>query len=326
MVAEGLHRRRLPFAQGIEGPGQKNGDRSGRRQRAGIVFGRVFDVIGGQRAILRGQRRTAQMRQLFGMELHRKPKRLRAVEDAGDLGRAECDPFAEPVDGIDQPLGLRGVECGQTHLVQIGIRAARIFGRHRMGAQIGRLHRDIPASTQRAGRAQHRQFAVAVQPIARLDLDCRHALGNQRVQPRQRLIGQRICAQRARGAHGRYDPAASLGDLCVTGTVQTRLEFARAVSAEDQMRVAVDQPRRHQTPLQVMTRQAGIGRRQVVPDMGDAVARHHDHATVDHGAAGHRGDARIGENEGHGLDPGYVCGIPNMYRHIKNRVASPCKR
>ena len=93
------------------------------------------------------------------------------------------------------------------------------------------------------------QFVGEVEAVAGLDLDRRRAIGQQGAGARQRLREQCVLVGGARRAHRRHDAAAGARDVLVAGAVQALLELAGAVAAEDQVGMAVDQPRRDQRPL-----------------------------------------------------------------------------
>jgi hypothetical protein len=83
------------------------------------------------------------------------------------------------------------------------------------------------------GSAQHLQFGVDVEAVARLDLDRGHALGDQGIDAGK---GAEPSSARPRVADGwpgtvRDDAAAGAGDLLVAGAFEPHLELARAVAA-----------------------------------------------------------------------------------------------
>ena len=182
------------------------------------------------------------------MQLDRQAERRGAVKDAGHFLGRKGDALAEPVHGIDQPLGMGGLHPGDHHLVDIASAVALVFGGQGMGGQPGGHDPQRPFATDPPGDAQHPQFGVQVQPVARLDFHRRHALGDQVVGAPQRGGQQFVVAGGAGGADGGQDAAAGAGDLFIAGAVQAHVEFARPVAAEHQMGVTVDQPRRHQPP------------------------------------------------------------------------------
>ena len=78
-----------------------------------------------------------------------------------------------------------------------------------------------------------------------------HAFCDQRARPRGGGGEQRLVACLARCAHRGDDAAARARDRLVARPFEPQLEFAGALAAVDQMRVAVDQPRRQQAALRV---------------------------------------------------------------------------
>ena len=99
---------------------------------------------------------------------------------------------------------------------------------------------------ERLGGVEQAQFAGGVEAVAGLDLDRRAAAGHQRVQAAARLLEQLACPRRLLGrGDGRGDAAAGLGDFLIGGAGAAHGMLVGAGAAEDQMRVAVDQARRH---------------------------------------------------------------------------------
>ena len=135
MPTKGGDRRRLRLAQGIEGARQehRHGLRGGESRRVRVV--RVFDVIGRERTVACREERSADVGQLFGMELHRQAKRPGGIEHPRHLRGVKGDALAEPVDRIDQPLGMGRMQRGDADLVDVSIRPTRVVGGHRMGAE-----------------------------------------------------------------------------------------------------------------------------------------------------------------------------------------------
>jgi hypothetical protein len=205
------------------------------------------------------------------------------VEDPRDLVRAEGDALAEAVDRVDQPFGMGCVHAGDHHLAEIAVAIVPILRRQGVGGEPAGHHPHRPLRTDRPGDPQHLQLARAVEPVAGLDLQRGDALGDQRVDPGQRRGQQRLLVRRARGADARKDAAAFPGDLLVACAFQPHLELARPVAAEDDVAVAVDQPRRDHPPSEVAARRAREGRRQIPrrPDPGDSIAVDRQSALLD---------------------------------------------
>ena len=113
--------------------------------------------------------------------------------------------------------------------------------RQRMRAEERRHHVDVALAPEPARRAQLLRFALAIEPVAGLDLDRGDAFGDQRVEPRQALRDELVLARRARRLHGRDDAAAGARDLLVGRAGEPQLELVRAVARIDEMGVAIDQ-------------------------------------------------------------------------------------
>ena len=61
-------------------------------------------MIGGERAVARGERGAAEIGELLGVQFYGQAMRTGGIEDAGDLGGREGDALAEPIDGVGKLL------------------------------------------------------------------------------------------------------------------------------------------------------------------------------------------------------------------------------
>ena len=201
VAAERVDGRQLRLAQEIERAGQEHRDRAGLRhgRRAGFVG--IFEVIGGERAEAGRERRAVEVGELVGMQFYAQAERAGCGEEAGDLVGAEGDALAETVDGVDQALGHQRRQDFCNDAGYIRVLVAVRFRRQGMQAQIGRGDLDRPQLGEPSGRAQLARFRFEIEAIARFDLDRRDALGDQRVEARQRLRDELVnatpCASRA---------------------------------------------------------------------------------------------------------------------------------
>jgi hypothetical protein len=147
-----------------------------------------------------------------------------------------------------------------------------------------------------------RASVASVEPVARLDLDRGHALGDHSPQARHwRAVFKRlVLAGQARRLHGGADAAAGARDLLVArppGAPRTPWR----VAAEDQVGVAVDQAGRDPGVVQVVLgldarRQLG-GQARQRPHPDDAAVADQHRAVLDQRAPGlgavERGEPRI---------------------------------
>jgi hypothetical protein len=125
------------------------------------------------------------------MQLDRQAQRpARSKTRAICAGRRRCPRRTRPPHR-PAPRHAR-LQRGQADLVDIGVGAALVFGQAPHGRR-GKLVRPAPGApgATRAGDAQHLQFGLDVEPVARLDLDRADALGDQRVDALERA-GQQI--------------------------------------------------------------------------------------------------------------------------------------
>ena len=201
-------------------------------------------MIGRQRAVARGERRAAEIGELVGVQLDGKSARPRRIEDAGDLLRRKRDALAEPVDGVDQAFRGERRQHIAGNAGDVAVRVARGFRRQGVGAEEGCPHGDVARRTEPARDAQRLSLVGEVEPVARLDLDRRHAFGDQRVEARQRLGEQRVFVRSAQRPDRRDNAAAGARHLLVCGAVEAHLELVGPVSGMNEMGMAVDQARR----------------------------------------------------------------------------------
>ncbi len=104
---------------------------------------------------------------------------------------------------------------------------------------------------------QHFTFVCEIQPVAGLDLQGGDPFAQQTSQP---LPGQRqqlLFAAFPGGAHGRVNTAAVGANGLVGDAVEALLPLLRPAAAEDQVRVAINQPRREQPAAEVNTLPCG---------------------------------------------------------------------
>eukprot|EP01132_Coremiostelium_polycephalum_P003542 gene3543-4406_t len=250
--AQGFDRRRLFFPQCIEGTGQKHRNRACGGHGSGAVFVEIFKMIGRQCAIGCGKLGTAEIGQLFRMQLDRNAKSFRPVKHTRDLGRREGNTFAKAVDRIDQTFRMGGVETRQHNFADVIIRAAAIFRRHRMGSKIAGADAHGTQRAEAARHPQHFQLRLNVEAVAGFDFDGGNALRQQGVKPRQALRDQFIFRQTIGRFHRGNNAAASPGDFLIAGALEAHFKLARAVAAENQMGMAVDQCRRRQAAAEIL--------------------------------------------------------------------------
>jgi len=241
-LRKGRDRRRGRFADTVIGAGQHHRDGGGARNRLGARLVGVFEVVGRKRTKARGEAGGAQVRELVGVQLHRQAMPPRRFEDARHLLRRKADTVAEGIDGVGEPLRRDRRQPFLDDEVDVAVLVTPRFRRQRMRRQIAGRHSDPALATQAACHTKLPRFRVAVEAVARLHLDRRDALGDQRVQPRQRLAEQRCLIGLPGRRDGGEDAAALPGDLFVGRTLDPQLELARAVAGVHDMGVAIDQP------------------------------------------------------------------------------------
>ena len=107
------------------------------------------------------------------MEFHRQAEPLCRIEHMRGLVPTEGDALAECVDGVHQLLlGCRRQDF-VADVIDVGVGASLVLLGHRMGPkERGADGRAL----ELARNAQHLELGVAIETIARLDLDHRGAL------------------------------------------------------------------------------------------------------------------------------------------------------
>ncbi|MGY4430125.1 hypothetical protein ACVWWO_002602 [Bradyrhizobium sp. F1.13.1] len=168
-----------------------------------------------------------------------------------------------------------------------------------MRAEEGCADRDRPLTAEASRGGQLPHLGLGIQAVAGLDLDRGGTLGNQRIEPRQRVCYELGLACLARRGHCRDDTAAGARDLLVARALQAQLEFMGAVAAIDQMGVTIDETGRDPAPSAIdpfgcIGIRRKISLRTCIDDMAGARG---DHAMLDLtkiGAVGpHRGEPGV---------------------------------
>ncbi len=177
------------------------------------------------------------------MQLDWQPETPGGVEDARDFRTREGDALAEGVDRVDEVFpGERGDRLADD-AVEIGLALADEPGRNRMRGEKRGADEDRAALAEAPRGAKRPALGRRFEAVAGLDLDRRHAFGDQRVETPERRGDQVLFARRARRAHGRENAAAGSGDLFVARAGEPHLELLGAIAAVDEMGVAVDEVR-----------------------------------------------------------------------------------
>ena len=185
------------------------------------------------------------------MKLDRQPQAFRRLKNQFNLFNRERNAFTECINGIHQTVreGCRKRLIANEFQVLFTVLLKLL--RQCMSAQKTGPDIDRPGPTQASGDAQHLQFRVHVEPVARLDLDRRDTLGQQGIEALQcGRIKVRFACQ-ARGAHRGGDAAACHRDLGIGDAGQAQFELIGPVAAMDQMGMAVDETGCRQPPAAI---------------------------------------------------------------------------
>jgi hypothetical protein len=201
----------------------------------------VLEVIRRERVMACGKRGAARIGELVGVQPDRQAVALCRSEDARRLLWAEGDGLAEGIDRIGEPAPC---DFGQHLLadeVEVGPAVGGELGRERVRAEEAGYDVDARVLPQGARHLQHPDLGRKVEPVARLDLDRGHALGQEAPQPASRHRLELARRGRPRRPHRSGDAAAAARDLLVGRAQQALLELVRPVAREHEMRMRVDQ-------------------------------------------------------------------------------------
>ena len=219
----------------------------------------------------------------------------------------KSDAFHEGVNGVGKS-GLRhrrehlaANEVDVSFLVAIGFRWQRVRT-EKTGAD-----GDRPVAAELPCGRQLPDLGFGIEPVAGFDLNGRDALADQRVEPRQRAGNEFSLASRPGRGNRRNDAAARQSDLFVARALQPQFELVRAVSAEHQMGMTIDQSGRD-PPSRAIDPLSRIGVRRKVGTRAredDATIPRCDHALLDH--------AEVGQILPNGGEPGIM---PNSIKAL----------
>ena len=182
--------------------------------RAHAVGVEIFEMVGRQRAEAGGQRGAAEVRELLGVDLHRQAEVAGGGEDArAPAPGVKAMPSQKASTASTSPSACGGAQRRDADLVDVGVGVEPVG--HGVGAEEGGAHPDRPRAADLAGDAQHAELGLAVEPVARLDLERRRP-------PRR-------SARRRAGSAPASSAAASAAR--VARTVETMPPPARAISS-----------------------------------------------------------------------------------------------
>ena len=234
------------FAQKIVRAGQQHRHRARSRHRRHALGIGVFEVIGRQCAVLGGERGAVHVGELIGVQLDRQAVLAGGDESARHQRRGEGHLFAIRIEGVGKFTCRHGGNQFRAQPIHIAARVAGVLGRHGMRAEVRGRDRQRAPRAQRAPGLQHAQLGVQIQSVARLDLQSRHAFGQQRIDARQRAVDQLLQAGGARRLHRRENPAAGARNALVAFSGQATLDLRGAIARMHDVGMAINEPRGHQ--------------------------------------------------------------------------------
>ena len=241
-------------------------------------------MVGRHGAHLGGQFGPSRGGQLVGVDLRLQAVRQPRAQDPPCLVPVEGHRFAEHVaESREAGFGHSGQPFLDDGLNQ-GAPARPGFGRDRMGTQEGRHQVGGRRGLQVANGLEDLHFRRQVQAVPGLHLDRGDAPGQEVPDPRHGQVHQFGTGGCAGGSHGPQDAPAEPGDFLVGGPGGASLEFIRARTRVDQVRVAFHQAWRDQPAPGIQGRDAidGTGRQvRLGPGPGDVPVPDHDRGIPD---------------------------------------------
>ncbi|OIQ70168.1 hypothetical protein GALL_482220 [mine drainage metagenome] len=228
-------------------------ERSTRQQHGGDVrrghglharLAAEHEMVGAGRAQLRRQLRATGPAQLVGVDPGAQSEALPGFEHAPPLVRGVHTFFHKHIAEGGDP-GMPAHQFRQPvlgHGAGVGLGIARKFRGQVMGRQQGHVEAPAPAPQLGVGRCEP-GFGLQLQAVAGLHLQMHDAPLAEGPQPRFAGGHQLRHGRGPGGADGLADPTALGGDLLVGGAVEAAVEFARAVTPEEQVGVGIHEPR-----------------------------------------------------------------------------------
>jgi hypothetical protein len=211
---------------------------------AAARVGRNGEVVGREGAELGRELRATAGCQLVSVESRGEPEPRRLLEHAPGLRRAEHAALAEHV---REPGPALRHDAGQLFLEQVAhVRlgtagASPELRRDGVGAEPRRQDVDGALLAELVGDLEQAQLRREVEAVAGLGLDRRRPMRQHLAEPAAPVLGELLVACGPGRRDGRQDSAAGLEDLEVVGAPLAEDELALARSAEQEMRVRVDQ-------------------------------------------------------------------------------------
>ncbi len=174
-------------------------------------------------------------------------------------------------------------EHGGDDLVHIALRVVFIFGGNGVRAEEGDGEVERAFVVEREQGFEQAQFGGGLQAVTRLGLGGGCAMCEHAQQARTRLRDERLDAGHARGADGGEDAPARGEDVEIGHAAHLHLEFVRAVTCPDDVRVRVHEARHDNAMPRVERGFIGIGGAQIVggANRDDFLVTHDDRAVFE---------------------------------------------
>ena len=202
MLAQHGDRWLLLFLQRVISAGEQHGDRARRRHCLRSRLVEMFEMVGGQRAILCGQRGAVLVGQLLGVEPDAQAMMGGGLEQALNLVGRERDGLAKGVDAGREALFRRSGDEPVDDLADIMGAAVALIGGQCVQREEGGNdpHRLVLAELARD--PEQPQLAFRLEAVSRLDLHRRAAAAHQRVQAAAALVSSSSSDAAAVSRHG----------------------------------------------------------------------------------------------------------------------------
>ena len=204
----------------------------------------MFEVIGRQRLVFRGQSRAAAVGKLLGMELDPETVEGGRFKQALGFFQRKADGVAEAIDGARQFQARNGWNHLVHDLVDIVFTVRGELGGQGMEREQCRHDAHRFRLVERARDVEKADFARRIESITRLDFDRRAPARHQRMETAARRFQQLGHTRRAGCRDRGGDTAPGSGNLLVGRPRPPSGMFGRPRSAEHEVGMAIDQSRR----------------------------------------------------------------------------------
>ena len=175
----------------------------------------------------------------------------RRLQHSFTLRPTKTNRFAEHIDGIHQLFLMQCWQHFVNQIVEIVIGFAGKLSRHRMGAKKRAAHADRMLLAKSRRHLQHFSLTGQIETITAFDFNRCDPFGQPVLQTFAGLLEQGIYVGGTGGGNSGDNAATGLGNVGVAGAIQAHFELIGAMTAVDQVGMAIDQTGCDQCALQI---------------------------------------------------------------------------